>query len=109
MRETHWIAFELRDGLMQWVIGARMHLAALLANNKVGLTPEAASNLEQILSYLHQAADEGRQLIRFIEGLPPGETVDAVATLERTCELLTRKTSGGRPEITFFHPRPAWP
>ena len=31
MTQPRWIAYELHDGLMQWVIGARMHMAALVA------------------------------------------------------------------------------
>jgi signal transduction histidine kinase len=58
---------------------------------------------------LNQAADEGRQLMRFIEGLPEAETVDVVETLEKTCELLTRKASSGRPRIIFQSPAQPWP
>jgi signal transduction histidine kinase len=71
--------------------------------------PDVAASLAQILSYLNQAADEGRQLIRFVEGLPAGETVNVVDTLEKTCDLLTRKTTAGRPQIIFQRPDHPWP
>lgn len=112
MDQSRWIAFELHDGLMQWVIGARMHMEAMVAAIKEHReTDELETNLTQILSYLNQATEEGRQLIRFVEGLPAGETVDLVATLESTCELLTRKTRAGRPKIIFSQARPgeSWP
>ena len=115
MTESRWIAFELHDGLMQWVIGARMHMAALVASFKAGPngadTPEElVARLNQILSYLNQASDEGRQLIRFVEGLPrSGHDVDVVKTLASTTDLLTRKTHQGQPVITFQPPQLAWP
>ena len=115
MAESRWIAFELHDGLMQWVIGARMHMAALVASfNSTAAAAETPEELEsrltQILSYLNQASDEGRQLIRFVEGLPPsGDAVDVVETLANTTELLTRKTRDGRPLITFREPAAPWP
>lgn len=111
MTDTRWIAYELHDGLMQWVIGARMHLAALVAAlaEKRTAPTEVEATLSQILSYLNQAADEGRQLMRFVEGLPAGDRVDVVKTLETTCQLLTRKALGGRPRIVFEHPATPWP
>lgn len=111
MNDNRWIAYELHDGLMQWVIGARMHLAALVASlpDKQSVPADVEATLTQILSYLNQAADEGRQLMRFVEGLPEGETVDVVSTLEATCELLERKASGGRPRIIFQRPDHPWP
>lgn len=111
MKDTRWIAFELHDGLMQWVIGARMHLAALVASlaDKPSAPGDVEETLRQILTYLNQAADEGRQLMRFVEGLPEGETIDVVGTLATTCELLERKAIGGRPEICFRCPEQPWP
>ena len=110
MPEPRWIAYELHDGLMQWVIGARMHMAALVAAIKEGRAPEdLPENLSQVLAYLNQATEDGRQLIRFIEGLDDGETVDASGVLATTCEILTRKTRDGKPELEFVNADPAWP
>mgnify|MGYP000683954862 CR=1 FL=1 len=115
MAESRWIAFELHDGLMQWVMGARMHIAALVASMKqapggAGTPEELETRLTQILSYLNQASEEGRQLIRFVEGLPSSDgSVDVVQTLARTAELLGRKTREGRPVITFLPPTRPWP
>lgn len=114
MAESRWVAYELHDGLMQWVIGARMHLAALVASlelpDAVSVPPEVEERLGQILTYLNQASEEGRQLIRFVEGLPPNEQqVDLVAVLKSTTELLLRKTRDGRPSIAFQSPLHGWP
>jgi two-component system nitrate/nitrite sensor histidine kinase NarX len=116
MAESRWIAYELHDGLMQWVIGARMHIAALVSSMKQststgGEMPEdLEGRLTQILSYLNQASEEGRQLIRFIEGLAPTDgTVDVIETLETTAAILTRKSRDGRPMISFKRPERPWP
>lgn len=115
MAESRWIAFELHDGLMQWVIGARMHIAALVASiqqspSAAGTPEELEARLTQILSYLNQASEEGRQLIRFVEGLPATDgSVDVVEALAATAEFLERKTRDGRPTITFQRPDRPWP
>lgn len=110
MPEPRWIAYELHDGLMQWVIGARMHMAAIVAAMKEQRPIDDLENsLSQILAYLNQATEDGRQLIRFIEGLDDSETVDVVGVLATTCEILTRKTYEGKPELAFAPPSPDWP
>ena len=110
MPEPRWIAYELHDGLLQWVIGARMHMAALVAAMKEQRpVDDLEGSLSQVLAYLNQATEDGRQLIRFIEGLDESETVDVVAVLATTCEILTRKTPEGKPELAFAPPSPDWP
>ncbi len=110
MPEPRWIAYELHDGLMQWVIGARMHMAGLVAAMKEGRPiDDLEGTLTQVLSYLNQATEDGRQLIRFIEGLDERETVDVVAVLETTCEILTRKARDGKPRLEFYGPAEPWP
>lgn len=110
MPEPRWIAYELHDGLLQWVIGARMHMAALVAAMKEQRpVDDLEGTLSQVLAYLNQATEDGRQLIRFIEGLDDSETVDVVGILETTCEILTRKARDGKPAIEFLQPNPAWP
>lgn len=68
-----WLAYELHDGLLQWVIGARMQLVAVVSRPDASLeqyrhaTRKAIRNLETALS-------EARQLIGFLEQQPqPGQ------------------------------------
>lgn len=68
-----WLAYELHDGLLQWVIGARMQLVAVVSRPDSSLeqyqqaTHKAIRNLETALS-------EARQLIGFLEQRPePGQ------------------------------------
>lgn len=113
MAQSHWIAFELHDGLLQWVIGAHMHLESMLIAIKerkvVSPSPELEESLTQILNYLNQAADEGRQLIHFIEGLPSGTLVNAVDMLAVACDQLARKARAGRTQVAFQGPVEQWP
>ncbi len=110
MPEPRWIAYELHDGLLQWVIGARMHMAGLVAAIKEHRqVDDLETTLSQVLAYLNQATEDGRQLIRFIEGLDDGETVDVVGVLATTCDVLTRKTRDGKPAIEFIPPNRPWP
>ncbi|MCC6508888.1 MAG: ATP-binding protein [Pirellulaceae bacterium] len=110
MTQPRWIAYELHDGLMQWVIGARMHMAALVAAVKEQRPIDNLdSNLSQILAYLNQATEEGRHLIRFVEGLESDEQANVVAALEGTAEILSRKTHDGKPQVSVHLPQPGWP
>ncbi len=69
MEETHnerWLGYELHDGLLQWIIGARLQLVAAL-----GRPPELAAagtaNVRKALTSLEIALEEGRELIGYLE------------------------------------------
>lgn len=87
-----------------------MHMAALVAAMKEQRPIEdLEGTLGQVLGYLNQATEDGRQLIRFIEGLDETEAVDVVAVLEATCVVLTRKARDGKPVLEFVKPDEDWP
>ncbi len=130
MLNTNWIALELHDGLMQWVIGARMHVASMLAAMKENQSiDDLEGKLSQIDVYLRQASEEGRQLIRFIEAVTGGQTerggsidsasvhehshesgaIDVPTVIASTVELMARKTHNGLPVIEYVPPNMAWP
>ncbi len=70
---THyrWLAHELHDGLLQWVVGARMQVEAAVA--KLGNDSAAVTNLEQAIVHLLNALAEGRELIGFLDRQEVGE------------------------------------
>ncbi len=114
MADSRWIAFELHDGLMQWILGARMHLSALTAEadqaKRSNETPnDLAEQLHQILACMNRAADEGRQLMRFIEDLGDEPVLNVIEVIQNNCSLLTRKTRGGTPCIEVQTPEDPWP
>ncbi len=75
-----WLAYELHDGLLQWVIASHMQLQAAL-----GRLPEGElrlrAPLEMALSNLRTAADEGRELIAFLEQQRPASGARLAARL----------------------------
>ncbi len=71
MEETHnerWLGYELHDGLLQWIIGARLQLVAALAHEP---EPEPGAmgkaNVRKALTSLEIALEEGRELIGYLE------------------------------------------
>ena len=59
-----WLGYELHDGLLQWIVGARMELEAAIGNEPD--SPRTAQ-LRRALRYTERAIEEGRSLIGFIE------------------------------------------
>ena len=90
------IAFEIHDGLIQYITAARMHLQSA-AEHLEGMTPEAAEQFARGMALLQEGIDEARSLIR---GLHPPilEGVGLVPAIESLVEQ--QQTSSGR-EIEF--------
>lgn len=59
-----WLGYELHDGLLQWIVGARMQLETAIRNE-----PESTQllQLKRALKYVELAIEEGRSLIGFID------------------------------------------
>lgn len=62
--DSQWLAYELHDGLLQWVVSARMHIESLLNQPHKA---ETVKQLTQTQLFLEQALSEGRELIGFLE------------------------------------------
>lgn len=62
---TRWLAYELHDGLLQWVVGARFQLTAAL--QRLNDHGEATQGLKRALKSLDTALLEGRSLIAYLE------------------------------------------
>ena len=82
---NRWIAHELHDGLLQWVVGARMQIEAAAA--KLSSAGVDTPNLEQATLYLHNALTEGRELIGFLDGQEAGEC-DLLTSIEKFLEAM---------------------
>ncbi len=80
-----WLAHELHDGLLQWVVGARMQVEAAVA--KLGNDSTAVSNLEQAIVHLLNALAEGRELIGFLDQQEVGEC-DLVSSIAKFLESM---------------------
>ncbi len=60
-----WVATELHDGLLQWIVSARMHVEATMA--KLQDVPSAAASLAAVNMQLKAALAEARALIGFLD------------------------------------------
>jgi signal transduction histidine kinase len=104
-----WLAYELHDGLLQWVIGARMRIVAELAKVEQQ-DSRLFGNLLATKSQLDAAMEEARALIAFLEGTCTSRTSLAdglrnlVETLkpeaaDRSQELLLSIDMTGYPQV----------
>ncbi len=64
--KDRWLAYELHDGLLQWIIGARLQLLAALGRDEPSSTSSHAS-MRKALTSLEIALEEGRELIGYLE------------------------------------------
>lgn len=64
--KDRWLAYELHDGLLQWIIGARLQLLAALGREDPSSTSSHAS-IRKALTSLEVALEEGRELIGYLE------------------------------------------
>lgn len=74
-----WVGYELHDGLLQWLVGARMSLEASLARSDTEpntLPSRLGSTLDDTLHSLVSAIDEGRALISYLEDHSDAQTMD---------------------------------
>lgn len=84
MDDTHrerWIGYELHDGLLQWIIGARLQLVATLSRESE-LDAAATASVRKALTSLEIALEEGRELIGYLEQDQDLAGVKFVARLE---------------------------
>jgi PAS domain S-box-containing protein len=97
-RERQVIAYEIHDGMSQYLAGAMMHFQAL--EHAAGLSP--ARDLVEGLRLLEAAAEESRRLIG---GLRP-PTLDELGIVE-SVDAIVREARLEIPTVTFTHTLPA--
>ena len=82
-----WISYELHDGLLQWIISARMGVDAL-GSGESKLDTDHIEALGRIRKLLVSAIDEGRQLIQFLEDRPSLRNVNLGLRIHDFCDSL---------------------
>jgi signal transduction histidine kinase len=103
-KNPKWIGYELHDGLLQWVVGARMQLESVASRTD---DPELKKKLQQSLRMLKLALAEGRQLIGFLEqdeSLGRVEFHDVLQQFVQSLDLLPSKQT-----IETVRSQPEWP
>jgi signal transduction histidine kinase len=91
--------YELHDGLLQWVISAKMNLE--LAAAERAEPAQEPDYIQQAHQFLEEAIQEGRRLITFLEESPEPEAVSIEEHLVRFVELqhFNAKLAGQRLEF----------
>lgn len=104
--QFQWLAHELHDGLLQWVIGARMQVESALA--KLDKDSAAAGNLNQAIALMLKALAEGRSLIGFFENQEIGEC-DAIKEIANFIDSVQSLLADRGQSIHLELPNPNWP
>lgn len=101
-----WLGYELHDGLLQWVIGARMQLEVALAATA---DPPQRKRLKRTMRFIELAIDEGRGLIGFIDEQASARPHDFAAMMQQfVCAL--QPLADDRQQTVVFHPSDQpWP
>ncbi|MEZ6133502.1 MAG: histidine kinase [Pirellulaceae bacterium] len=100
-----WLGYELHDGLLQWILAARMELEVSLAKCD---DPKMLKRLSRIMRYAELAIEEGRELVGFLE--EQTETPPSLATLIREfTKRLQPLAEQNRQSISFCEASPPWP
>jgi signal transduction histidine kinase len=104
--QYRWIGHELHDGLLQWIVSARMQVEAGLT--KVDEDASCRKNFLRALSHLEKALAEGRSLIGYLDDQAVGEEDVAVA-LEKHLRAIEPECLERGQVLRFQPPSPSWP
>lgn len=94
-RERQLVAYEIHDGLAQYVAGALMHLQASLGDT---IAPPTRQRIEEAIRLLRVAAAESRQLIGRLR--PPA--LEERGLVEEISALVAEASTDG-PVVEFSH------
>lgn len=102
----HWLGYELHDGLLQWVIGARMQLEVALAATA---DPPQRKRLKRTMRFIELAIDEGRGLIGFIEEQGSTSPHDFAAMMQQFVRALQPLAEDRQQTLVFQPSDQPWP
>ena len=97
--ERRAVAYDLHDGLTQFVMASHAHLQAFGRANKAGNSDKAARELEQGLTYLQEAVLESRRLINGLRSL----ALDDLGLAGALEQLVAEERSRGDCDVELTH------
>lgn len=103
---SQWLGYELHDGLLQWVVGARMQLEVALAATA---DPLQRKRLKQTLRFIELAIEEGRGLIGFLEEQSATGPHDFADMMKKFVHALQPLAKDRQQEIIFQRADRPWP
>jgi signal transduction histidine kinase len=98
--ERRAVAYDLHDGLTQYVMASHAHLEAFQRAQSAGKTERAAQELDQGLRYLKEAVVESRRMVNGLRSLALDDLGLAGALEQLVAE---EKARAGWEEIEFLH------
>ncbi len=105
--KDRWLAYELHDGLLQWIIGARLQLIAALGRDEPSGAASHAS-MRKALTSLEIALEEGRELIGYLEQEQAPAGVKFAARLQDFVDATQHDAQQHQQEITLQFAGEAW-
>lgn len=111
LEPLQWAAYELHDGLLQWVVAARLNLDAALASLEIGQTvePGTVERLQHSLQLLETALEDGRQLIATFTGDTQPGAGDWVEMIAGFLESVQLQFAQAEQTVEFEPATPPWP
>ncbi len=104
--DLHWLAHELHDGLLPWVVSAKMQVEMLLLKAEEDSTTER--DLQSSLNCLNNALKDGRSLIGFLLNDTEYQCEDVVARLaEHVTTMIPIARQNGQ-VLRFQPPNQPW-
>ncbi len=97
-RERRMVAYEIHDGFIQDVIGARMILQGLAAGN-AGKDVDAPAAIQRATELLGRSIDDSRRLISELRPM----IIDEMGIVEAVEYLVSEEQSRGDLDVTFEH------
>lgn len=105
--DHRWLAYELHDGLLQWLVSARMNVDTTLS--QVDADKDVLrEKLTTTQNFLESALEEGRELIGFLE-TQESTAVDFSATLHAFVERIRFDVAEQEQEIVLRSDERPWP
>lgn len=106
-----WLAYELHDGLLQWIISAKMNIESVsIKLDELDSIPDSTSRqLTSAQIFLDSALEEGRQLIQFLEGQSLQQQSELGMQLSRFVGMIETDVETAGQEIIMETPAGKWP
>lgn len=105
--DNRWVAYELHDGLLQWVVAARMEIESLL--QAVEDRPATHTRLREALTHIELALREGRELIVFLEREGSGSVANLQQAIEQYVQAVETLAQKQNQSVTFEDHITSWP
>lgn len=109
LANSKWIAYELHDGLLQWVVSARMQVQGLASRIEDCDIDAIRDQLGSVESALATSIEEGRQLISYLEQKSfDGEVENRLGT-EMALFVDLKQSEKAQPQLELLTKEEEWP